>query len=102
MVVDASKQGGARDTAPFEMLPAASQSDGAETEVNIHAIVDHSIIEVIVNNRTAFTFYTKPTAASAQFAGLYGMSAGNNVTGTLDMWKLKDANNIAPPPPPAP
>ena len=84
------------------MLPAASQSDGAETEVNIHAIVDHSIIEVIVNNRTAFTFYTKPTAASAQFAGLYGMSAGNNVTGTLDMWKLKDANNIAPPPPPAP
>merc|ERR1711953_1297860 len=50
------------------------------TEVSIHAIVDHSIIEVIVNNRTALTVYVTPSSSESVGVSLYGTGTdGTNV-----------------------
>jgi len=67
------------------------------TEVTIHAIIDHSIIEVIVNNRTALTVYVTPKSKRSVGVALYG--AGNDgknvnaVSGKLQVWELEAANN---------
>ena len=54
----------------------------------VHAIVDHSIVEVIVNGDTAFVIYVAPsskdTAGNARVFGEAGSA--------LQVWKLKDAN----------
>merc|ERR1711957_1118025 len=71
------------------------------TEVTIHAIIDHSIIEVIVNNRTALTVYVTPKSKRSVGVALYG--AGNDgananaVSGKLQVWELEAANNIPQP-----
>ena len=51
----------------------------------VHAIADHAIVEVIVNNATAFVVYAAPTAASGDIV-VHG--------GRADVWTLDDANNI--------
>merc|ERR1711957_373501 len=71
------------------------------TEVVIHAIIDHSIIEVIVNNRTALTVYVTPKSKRSVGVALYG--AGNDgananaVSGKLQVWELEAANNVPQP-----
>jgi len=71
------------------------------TEVVIHAIIDHSIIEVIVNNRTALTVYVTPKSKRSVGVALYG--AGNDgmnvnaVSGKLQVWELEAANNVPHP-----
>ena len=41
----------------------------------MHAYVDHSIIELIVNNDTAFVIYATPKSAATQGAvSLFGLS----------------------------
>jgi len=68
------------------------------TEIIIHAIIDHSIIEVIVNNRTALTVYVTPSSNKSVGVELYG--AGNDgknvgkVSGNLQVWELDAANNL--------
>lgn len=68
------------------------------TEVTIHAIIDHSIIEVIVNNRTALTVYVTPSSTSSVGLALYGAGKdGTNVgkvTGSVQAWELATANNV--------
>jgi sucrose-6-phosphate hydrolase SacC (GH32 family) len=68
---------------------------GAST-VTVHAIVDHEILETIVNNRTAMVTYHKniPSASSTGVAlfGAYGLTA------TISTWELDAANNAAPQP----
>jgi hypothetical protein len=41
------------------IMPLVTQS------VALHAIIDHSIVEMIYNNRTAMVAYASPTSASA-------------------------------------
>merc|ERR1712083_1095219 len=71
---------------------------GNATEITIHAIIDHSIIEVIVNNRTALTVYVTPSSAASVGVQLYGVGKdGSNVgkvSGMLQAWELDAANNI--------
>ena len=66
-------------------IPAASASTKGWT---VHAIVDHSIVEVIVNGDTAFVVYVAPsskdTAGNARVFGQAGSA--------MKVWKLKDAN----------
>jgi len=68
--------------------PGRSEGGGWD----VHVYVDHSVIEVIVNNETAFVVYGAPSEASTQGnVALYGLpSTGQGAT--LDVWKLKDAN----------
>merc|ERR1712194_74272 len=69
------------------------------TEVTVHAFIDHSIIEVIVNNQTALTVYVTPSSNASVGVRLYGTGKdGQNVgkvTGEFQMWDLDAANNLA-------
>jgi hypothetical protein len=59
----------------------------------IHAIVDHSIVEVIVNNATAFVVYAAPASENATQVAMFGSGAQRDV-GSLQVWQLKAANNL--------
>merc|ERR1712070_321071 len=54
---------------------------------SVHAIIDHSILEVIVNNITALTVYVAPPA-DAGYIDLFAPGAGD----TFDAWILETAN----------
>merc|ERR1711957_84590 len=94
VVVDGTTQGNA-DIRAGPLMQANC------TEVVIHAIIDHSIIEVIVNNRTALTVYVTPKSKRSVGVALYG--AGNDgananaVSGKLQVWELEAANNVPQP-----
>ena len=65
----------------------------------MHIIVDHEILETIVNNRTAMVTYHKaiPSAASTAVT-IIGAGPGSGVTGTIKSWSLDAANNASPQP----
>ena len=67
-----------------------------QMSTTLHAIVDHTITEVIYNNRTAMVVYVKPPSATATAAALFGVSSG--MKGTIETWQLKEANNLGPQP----
>ena len=80
VTVDATSQGNTAVRAG--PLPAANPNG----QWSIHAIVDHSIIEVIVNNATAFVVYAAPESTCPGQVLLSGI-------GQLDIWTLAAANN---------
>jgi len=63
-----------------------------EDTVWMHAYVDHSIVTVIVNNRTAITKYVSPASATSDGVALFGTDS--DIKADLHIWKLKDANNF--------
>lgn len=69
-------------TAPLLPIDAAA--------VTVHAILDHELIEVIFNNRTAFTFRTQPSSADAGYVSIGGTGF---TSASVQTWKLKSANN---------
>ena len=81
--VNATAQGGPFISAPI--LPANA------TTVYVHAIIDHSIIEVIFNNQTAFTFKTAPASNTSDLISIYGKGFNS---ASLDTWQLTSANNL--------
>ena len=64
--------------------------------ITLHAIIDHSIVEVIYNNRTAMVVYAYPLSASVVGVQLFGVGGG--LKGTIETWELKQANNFGPQP----
>jgi len=60
--------------------------------VRMHAYIDHSIVTVIVNNRTAITKYVTPKNSSSD--GIFLFSSSSDVKADIHVWNLKDANNI--------
>lgn len=62
-------------------LPAAKEGDAAWV---VHAIVDRSIVELIVNNDTAFVVYVQPPNTTAGTVAVTG--------GKATVWKLAAAN----------
>ena len=63
----------------------------ASSEVRIHTIVDHSIVETIVNNRTAMITNSINTKSAADTGvALFGAT----VHGQLTTYELKAANNL--------
>lgn len=86
--VDASLQGNPQVRAG--PLPAALPSDlGCEWVV--HAILDHAILELIVNNITALVVYVAPSANASQVE-LIGAGSRQRVLGKLDVWRLSSAH----------
>lgn len=69
---------------------------GAPLAVHMHAIVDHSILTVIVNNRTAVTAWVGPRDADSTRIALAGVD-GMTVTCSWRAWALRDANITAQP-----
>ena len=51
--------------------------------LRVHVIVDHAIIELIVNHQTAFVVYAEPTKDATKYA-LFGDDPG----ATLQVWPL--------------
>jgi sucrose-6-phosphate hydrolase SacC (GH32 family) len=78
--VDATGQGGSVHTAPL-LFGGGAAGRGV---VAMHAIVDHSIIELIVNNRTAIVAYASPPSEHHSGVRLFG--AG--VHAAVDYWVL--------------
>lgn len=66
-------------SAPFELLPG-------ETEVLLHAFIDHSILEVYVNGRTCLTV---PLAVMSGERRDVTLAADDDVTYDWEMWTLK-------------
>ena len=79
--VDATAQGGDLYRAPLFF------ANGAEPpwHVAMHAIVDHSIIELIVNNRTAIAAITSPPSEHHNSVRLVG---ADSLQPSMDYWKL--------------
>ena len=68
------------------------------TSIHVHAIVDHEIVETIVNNRTAMVTYNKNISSPSSTAvTLFGTGVGGLVA-SLQSWKLTAANNLGPEP----
>ena len=65
----------------------------ATTTVRVHTIVDHEIVETIVNNRTAMVTYHEaiPSEDSTAVA-LFGVTEG--IQATIETWNLDAANNL--------
>jgi hypothetical protein len=60
--------------------------------VRLHAIVDHSSIEAIFNNRSAMATYTPwANLPSAESAGVRLYGNASRVKGSLQTWQLDDA-----------
>lgn len=65
--------------------------------VTMHIMVDHEIVETIVNNRTAMVTYHKDIpSASSTAVELIGVSA--SIKGSIKSWSLAAANNAGPQP----
>ena len=63
----------------------------ATSVVRIHTIVDHSVIETVVNNRSAMVSWSVNARSAAQTdVGLFG---GSDVNGTITTWDLRDTGN---------
>ena len=73
---------------------SSSEQHGNRREVvTIHAIIDHSILEVIVNNVTAITCSVAPSGPHAGGLALFGLGSEDAVA--VDAWTLADANNCS-------
>ena len=63
------------------------------TSLRIHTIVDHSIVETIVNNRTAMITNNVNTKSESEVeVTLFG--DGTKVMAAMDTWVLRAANNL--------
>ena len=65
------------------------------SEVAVHAIIDHEILETIVNNRTAMVTYHKNIRATDTAVGLFGP---DGVKASIVSWSLDAANSMSPQP----
>ena len=63
-------------------------------EIDLHVILDHSILEVILNNVSAITGSVAPSSERAGGVELFGLS--ETAAKELDVWTLADANNELP------
>eukprot|EP00930_Biecheleria_cincta_P099284 TRINITY_DN90919_c0_g1_i1.p1 TRINITY_DN90919_c0_g1~~TRINITY_DN90919_c0_g1_i1.p1 ORF type:complete len:560 (-),score=74.14 TRINITY_DN90919_c0_g1_i1:215-1810(-) len=59
---------------------------------NIHAVIDHCILEVIVNNVTALVVYVAPSPDSGHVE-LFSGDAQSSSVDKLDVWTLKSAKH---------
>jgi hypothetical protein len=67
-------------------LPAPNAAGGW----TVHAIVDHSIVELIVNNATSFVVYAAPSSSETPGrVGLVDVDAG----GLAELWLLASSNH---------
>ena len=83
LVGDATTQGNAHVRAGPIVTP-----QGQKTHT-LHAIVDHSMIEIIADNRTALTLIAKASDAKNVAVELVGTGPGAaQVHGTLEVWNL--------------
>lgn len=57
----------------------------------LHAIVDHQIITVIVNNKTSITVISVPRDENCTMIELFGVD-GSNITAVMDVYDLDTAN----------
>ena len=94
MCVDGTAQGGSE----LRCGPYVADPENGR-EARLHTIVDHSLIEVIVNNRTALTVSVSPSGIAASGTALIGASAASEegggeveVTAQVDCWQLESAN----------
>jgi len=56
--------------------------------ISFHAIVDHSIVTLIVNNRTAITSYVTPRDENSNRVEMFGIN-GNDTTCNTQVWNLR-------------
>jgi len=66
---------------------------GVDGGWRVHAIIDHSILELIVNNATAFVVYLAPASERATRVSLMG-GAAHRDDAMLGVWQLASANNL--------
>ena len=65
---------------------ATAVRDFKDPAVRLHAIVDHSIVAAVYNNRTAMEVYARPDAASDTGARRFGTPRAD-----VEMWELDSA-----------
>jgi hypothetical protein len=68
-------------------------SDAPATDLHVHAFVDRSIVEVIVNGQTAITVYVHPRLADS--VGLALFADGGDVTASVEVHQMASAPLIA-------
>jgi len=89
--VNATGQGGHWSNGP--LLPVVGSAVDGSVTVRLHAIVDHTIVEAIFNNRTAMVTYAKPHTATDTDVALFGTTVNGIeiVDAVVQTWELADA-----------
>jgi len=72
------------------LLPVPDTSGDESITVRLHAIVDHTIVEAIFNNRTAMVVYSTPDAPTDTDIMLFGEPG--KVLAKLETWALSEAD----------
>ena len=87
LCIDGRKQGNPqRRCAPY------TASRDAPDVVSVHAIVDRSVLEVIVNNISAIT--ASVVASSVRCGGVRTYGVGEDVAARVEAWTLASANKL--------
>jgi sucrose-6-phosphate hydrolase SacC (GH32 family) len=86
LVDGTSMRNSAVRAAPIPKPMAGSAISGSAFK--LHAIVDHSIVEIIINDEIAFVVYVAPYSRDT-LGNVRAFGSGNIIT---DIWKLQDAN----------
>ena len=73
---------------PSAAAPPASR---APYTVHLHAIIDHSIVSLIVNNRTAITAIVAPRDADSDRLELFGVDGVTITVANWQAWSLRNA-----------
>ena len=79
---------GGPDGFDIPVLPVGHKS------IRVHTIVDHELIEAIVNNRSAMFWTARPFRANDTAVSLFGVGGSTGVNATITTWNLKSANNL--------
>jgi len=77
------------------LLPVVDTTVEESVTVQLHAIVDHTIVEAIFNNRTAMVVYAVPQAESDINVMLFGADS-STVTSKLETWELSATSDSQP------
>ena len=63
-------------------------------EVELHVYVDHSVIEIFVDEgRTSLTWRVYPTHPESNYFGVFSMQGEVEVT-SLEVWEMRSVNSI--------
>ena len=69
-------------------IPPAADPSASDFAWTVHMIVDHSIVEIIVNDETAFVMYVAPVKGTDGNVKVFGRDGAR-----ADIWALNDAHN---------
>lgn len=90
--VDRTLSSGGEQDVDVRAGPWKPRPDGL---VDVHAYVDHSIVTVIVDNRTTLSVLVHPQSNASTGVALFAVGGGAVEAQTIDIWQLRDSQPLS-------